>query len=174
VRTTENEKKLLFVLTAIVVGSGCVYGYKWITQQQTVQQATLSELQADQAAAQVDLQDSDLYAKRKAWIDANEPMLTDEGTAKAQLQAYIQKGARDHKLEIIEQNLNDSEPGPAGLRINASVKVKGPMEGLAEWLTEFQKPDQFYAVTSCTLNADPDMKSMICTLQLARFYKGGK
>ncbi len=83
----------------------------------------------------------------------------------------VLKGARDNKLEIVEQSLNDAEPGSAGTKVNVSVKVRGSMEGLARWLTDLQKPEQFYAVSSFVLRADQDQKSMICTLQVARFFK---
>ena len=45
------------------------------------------------------------------------------------------------------------------------------MEGLAKWLTDLQKPDQFYAISSFSLKADQDQKSMVCTLQIARYFK---
>ena len=83
------------------------------------------------------------------------------------------KGAHDNKLEILEQNLNDSQHGAAGTRINVSVKVKGSMQDLCKWLTALQKPDQFYAVSLFSLKADQDQKSMVCTLQIARYFKGG-
>jgi hypothetical protein len=47
------------------------------------------------------------------------------------------------------------------------------MEGLVNWLTALQKPDQFYAVSSFSLQADQDQKSMICTLRIARYFKDG-
>ena len=104
----------------------------------------------------------------------HEPVLGDEGDAKAQVLAYVVKGARDdNKLEIMEQSVNDVQHGAAGTRVNVSVKVKGSMQGLCKWLTDLQKPDQFYAISSFSLQADQDQKSMVCTLQIARYFKGG-
>jgi type II secretory pathway pseudopilin PulG len=171
--TTRNEQRLLLVLITIVVASGTFYGYRWLSQRQTAQQTALAELQADQAEAQVDLQDAGKFAQRKSWIDANEPPLVDVGDAKTQLQDYIEKGVTAHKLAIVVQSIDDPQVGAAGTRIGVSITVKGPMQALCEWLTEFQKPDQFYAVTSLTMTADPDQKSMVCKLQLARYYKHG-
>jgi hypothetical protein len=73
----------------------------------------------------------------------------------------------------MEQSLNDVQHGAAGTRVNVSVKVKGSMQGLCKWLTDLQKPDQFYAISSFSLRADEDQKSMVCTLQIARYFKGG-
>lgn len=161
------------VLLLIVLISGTFYGYRWLSQRQTRLQATYAGLQADQAEAELALRETDLWTQRKAWIQANEPVLGDEGEAKAQVLAYVLKGARDHKLEILEQSLNDVQHGPAGTRINVAVKVKGPMQALCEWMTELEKPDQFYAVSLFSLKADADEKSMVCTVQLARYFKGG-
>ena len=49
--------------------------------------------------------------------------MTDEGDAKAQVLEYVLKGARDNKLEIIDQSLNDVQHGAAGTRVNVSVGV---------------------------------------------------
>ena len=170
---TNNEKILLLILAAIVLLGGTFYGYRWLAQKQSKLEMTYAGLRADQAEAQVDLQQSDLWAQRKAWIQSHEPPLGEEGDAKAQVLAYVLKGARDHKLEIVEQSLNDVQYGPAGTRINVSVKVKGPMQDLCQWLTELQQPDQFYAVSLFSLKADEDQKSMVCTLQLARYFRSG-
>jgi hypothetical protein len=52
-----------------------------------------------------------------------------------------------------------------------SVKVKGSMEALVTWLTGLQKPEQFFAISLFSLRADEDQKSMVCTLQIARYFK---
>ena len=70
-------------------------------------------------------------------------MLGDEGDAKAQTLEAVLKGARDNKLDILEQSLNDAEHGAAGTKINVSVKVKGSMEALVKWLTDLQQPRSF-------------------------------
>jgi hypothetical protein len=173
VRVTKNERSLLLILAAIVFVGGNFFGYRWLSQKQSSLQLAEAQLRADQAEAKVNLEQSDLWAQRKAWVHDHEPPLGDEGDAKAQVLAYVLKGARDNKLEIMEQSLNDVQHGVAGRRINVSVKVKGSMKGLCKWLTDLQKPDQFYAVPSFSLKADQDQKSMVCTLQIARYFKEG-
>ena len=172
-RVTKNEKILLAILAAIVFVGGNYFGYRWLSQKQSGLQLAYLKLRADQAEARVDLKESDLWAQRKAWTRDHEPALGDEGDAKARVLEYVLKGARDNKLEIMEQSLNDVRHGAAGRRINVSVKVKGSMEGLVKWLTDLQKPDQFYAISSFSLKADQDQKSMVCTLQIARYFKEG-
>jgi len=173
VRVTKNEKILLSILLAIVFVCGNYFGCRWLMQKQSSLQLAYLQLQGDQAEAKVDLQQSDLWAQRQAWIRDHEPTLGDEGAAKAQVLDYVLKGARDNKLEIMEQSLNDVQQGAAGTRVNVSVKVKGSMQGLCKWLTDLQKPDQFYAISSFSLRADEDQKSMVCTLQIARYFKEG-
>ena len=170
-RTTKNEKILLAVLVAILFVGGNYFGYRWLAQKQSSLQLAYAQLRADQAEAKIDLQESDLWAQRKAWVSDHEPPLGDEGDAKAQVLENVLKGARDNKLEIMEQSLNDVQHGAGGTRVNVSVKVKGPMQGLCKWLTDLQKPDQFYAISSFSLKADQDLKSMVCTLQIARYFK---
>jgi len=172
-RVTRNEKHLLSLLAAILFAGGNYFGYRALAQKQSSLQLDYLQLQGDQAEAKVDLQQSDLWAQRKAWIRDHEPVLGDEGGAKAQVLEYVLKGARDNKLEIMEQSLNDVQHGTAGARVNVSVKVKGSMQGLCKWLTDLQKPDQFYAISSFSLRADEDQKSMVCTLQIARYFKEG-
>ena len=133
---------------------------------------TYGQLRIDQGEALIDLQKSELWAKRKAWIEANEPTMTEEDSAKADVLSVL-KGARDHHLEILEQSFNDTQHGPSTTQINVQAKIKGPMEGLCQWLADLQKPSSFYAISHFSLKADEDQKSMVCTLQLTRYYKGG-
>ena len=170
---TRNEKILLSVLVAILFVAGNFFGYRWLSQKQSSLQLIESQLGADQAEAQVDLQQSPLWAQRKTWVSTNEPPLGDEGDAKAQVLASVLKGARTNKLEIVDQSLNDVQRGASGTRINVTVKVKGSMQDLCKWLTDLEKPDQFYAISSLSLKADQDQKSMVCTLKIARYFKGG-
>ncbi len=171
---TKNEKFLLLILAAIVFAGGNFFGYRWLSQRQSSLQLADAQLRADQAEAKVDLRESDLWAQRKAWVRDHEQPLGDEGDAKARVLAYVVKGARDdNKLEIMAQSVNDVQHGAAGTCINVSLKVKGSMQGLCKWLTDLQKPDQFYAISSFSLKADQDQKSMVCTLQIARYFKEG-
>jgi len=170
-RVTNSELRLLCVLAAIVFLGGNFFGYKWLAKKQSTLDLTAAELRADEAEAKVDLLETDKWTQRMAWIKAHEPALGDEGEAKAAVLNYVVKGARDNKLEIREQSPNDSQRGPSGTQVNVSVEVKGGMDGLVKWLTDLQQPDQFYAITSFSLRADEDQKSMVCTLQIARYFK---
>ena len=172
-KSSKNEKFLLVILAAIIFPGGNYFGYRWLVQKQSSLQLTYLQLKADQAEAKVDLLESDKYAQRQAWIRDHEPALGDEGETKAQVLESVLKGARDNKLEIMEQSLNDTQRGASGARVNVSVKVKGSMQDMAKWLTDLQKPDQFYAVSLFSLQADQDQKSMVCTLQIARYFKEG-
>jgi hypothetical protein len=172
-QVTKNEKFLLLVLLAVAFFVANFLGYRWLAQKQAGLRLSYAELQADQLQAKVELQDADLWAQRQAWIHDHEPAMGDEGDAKAQVLEYTLKGARDNKLEILQQSLGDAEPGTAGTRVNVSVTVKGSMQGLANWLVDFEKPDQFYAVSTFSLKADTDQKSMDCKLEIARYFKGG-
>ena len=170
---TRNEKILLAILLLIVFGAVNFYGYRWLAQKQASLALTAAGLRADEAEAKIDLQKETLWAQRKAWIQQHAPPMGEEGDTKAQILEFVLKGARDHKLEILEQSLNDVQRGTSGTRVNVSVKVKGSMQSLCQWLAEFQKPENFYAVSLFSLKADQDQKSMVCTLQLERFFKEG-
>ena len=172
-RVTKSEKTLLWILAAIIFVGGNYFAYGWLAQRQSNLQLAYASLRADQAEAKVDLLESDLWAQRKAWIHDHEPAMSDEGETHAAVLAYVKKGADDNKLEVMEQSLNDVQHGAAGTCMNVSIKVKGSMQGLCKWLTDLQKPDQFYAVSSFSLKADQDQKSMVCTLQIARYFKEG-
>lgn len=170
---TKSENLLLALLGLILFGGGNFYGYQWLTQKQASMTLSYAQLRADKAEAEVDLQKQDMWAQRKAWLEEHEPVMGDEGDAKAQVLQAVLKGARDNKLEIIEQSLNDVQHDSGGTRVNVSVKVKGSMQGLCKWLSDLQKPESFYAVSQLSLKADQDQKSMVGTLQLARYFKAG-
>jgi hypothetical protein len=168
---TRNEKILLVLLLLMVFGAANFYGFEWFSRQQHALAMHDAELRADKAEAEVDLQKQALWTERKNWIDKNEPVLTNEGDTRAQMLQATLKGARDRHLEIIEQTLGDVQHGPGGARIGVELKVKGSMEDLCDWLAELQKPKSFYAVSQISLQADQDQKSMVCTVQLARYFK---
>lgn len=170
---TRNEKFLVILLLIIVIGAGNFYGYEWLSQKQRALDLQLAQLRAEKAEALVDLQSLALWTKRKAWIQKHLPALTDEGDAKAQVLESVLKGARDQHLEILEQALGDTQHGSTGTRVNISLKVKGRMQSLCQWLSDLQKPESFYAVSKLSLKADQDQKSMVCTLQLARNFRSG-
>ncbi len=169
---TRNEKVLLLVLLAIVFAAANFYGYDWLSRQQHALSMRAAELRADQAEAEVDLQKQALWFKRATWIEQNQPPLGNEGDTKAQVLESALKGARAEHLEILEQDLGDVEHGAGGARVTVELKVKGPMDALCRWLTELQKPAGFYAVAKLSLQADQDQKSMVCAVELARYFKG--
>jgi hypothetical protein len=169
--TTSSEKFLLGVLALVVVGGVVFFGGKALTQKQQALDLSLLSLKADQAEAMVDLQNQDLWAQRAAWIKQHEPPFGDEGDTRAQVLNSVVKGARDNHLEILEQNLADVQHGPGGACVNVAIKIKGTMEGLCRWLAALQKPENFYAVSMFSLKADQDQKSMVCTIQVARYFQ---
>jgi hypothetical protein len=168
---TRTEKILVVMLVLIVFGAANFYGYEWLSHRQQALALRYAELRADRAEALVDLQKQSFWAQRQAWIKDHEPALTDEGDAKAQVLQAVLKGARDQHLEILEQTLGEAQPGPGGIQINATVKVKGGTQALCTWLADLQKPESFYAISQFSLKADQDQKSMVCTLQVARYFK---
>ena len=168
-----NEKLYLAVLLAILFGAANWYGYKWYAGQMTDLHHKVDNLQADRDASETALKEIPLWTARQAWLKANQPSMTNEGDAKANVLDFVEKGATSHKLEVVEQSLNDIQKTAGGVRVNVSIKVKGSMQDLVEWLAPLQKPDSFYAVTLFSLKADADLKSFDCTLQVARYFKGG-
>lgn len=170
---TKSEKLLLVILGLIIIGGGNFYGYQWLSRKQASLQLTYAQLRADKAEAEVDLQKEAYWAQRKAWLTEHQPSLGQAGDTSAQVLALVQKGARDNKLEVLEQSMGDVQHGAGGARVEVAIKVKGSMQGLCQWLAALQKPDSFFAVTQFSLKADQDQKSMICTLRISRYFKEG-
>jgi hypothetical protein len=171
--TTSSEKFLLGVLGCVILGGVVFFGGKALWQKQAALDLEGASLRADNAEARVDLQQEPLSAQRQKWIRDHEPVLGEEGDTRAQVLNFVVKGARDHHLEIQEQNLGEVQHGPAGAKVGSEVRVKGSMEALCRWLAELQKPASFYAIDLCSLKADQDMKSMICTLHVSRYFREG-
>jgi hypothetical protein len=168
---TRNEKILVGLLLLIVFVAGNVYGLRWLAQRQHELDLSRAELRADKAEAEVDLQKQSLWTERRQWIDQHEPVMGDEGDTKAQVLQSVLKGARDNKMEVLQQSLDEVEQGTGGTRVSVQLKVKGSTQSLCSWLAALQKPENFYAVPQLSLKVDSDEKSMICTLQLARYFK---
>jgi len=165
---------LLALLGTILFVGGNFYGYQWFSDQQYRLHRTYLELRADQAEAEVDLQKADDWSRRAEWVHEHEPVLHDEAVTKDQILEYAVKGARDNKLEITDQGLMEKiQRGPAGAQVGINLKVKGSMENLARFLTNLQKPNQFYSVSSFSLILDQDQKSFNCSLQLIRYFREG-
>jgi hypothetical protein len=161
------------ILVAVVFLGGNFYGYKWLATKQTALRQNVTNLQTEKTEAEDALKETDTWKQRMAWLNDRQPPLGEEGDAKASVLDFVVKGAKTNKLDIVEQSLNDVQKTPAGTRVNVSIKVKGSMQDLAKWLTSFEKPDDFYAVSLFSLKADTDLKSYDCTLQIARYFKGG-
>jgi len=168
-----NEKLYLAIALVLAFGIANFYGYKWYAGQMTELNHKVNNLQADQDAAETALKEIPQWTARRAWLKEKQPPMTSDGDAKASVLDFVEKGATAHKLEIVEQSLNDIQKTSGGVRVNVSIKVKGSMQNLVEWLAPLQKPDDFYAVTLFSLKADADQKSFDCTLQVARFFKPG-
>ena len=170
---TSSEKMLLGALLLILCGAANWYGYKWYAGQMSDLRTKSDDLQAEQDSAEAALKEKPLWVTRNAWIKEKQPALGSEGDAKAAVLDFVEKGATSHKLEIVEQSLNDVQHTAGGTRVSATIKVKGSMHDLVDWLAPLQKPDDFYAITLFSLKADTDQKSFDCTLQIARYFKGG-
>lgn len=170
---TRNEKLLLGVLLLILFGGANFYAYQWFSKRQSALMLEAAQLRADKAEDMLDLQKQDLWVQRKAWIQGHQPVAGESGDAGAQVLQFVLKGARDHQLEILEQSLSDAQNVAGSMRVNVAVKVKGSMEGISRWLADLQKPSEFFAVPFFSIKADPDQKSMVLSLQIARYFKGG-
>ena len=170
---TNSEKFLLGVLALIAVGGAVFFGGSALLDHQRLLERQEKSLHADQLEAMVDLQEEPLWTKRAQWLAAHQPAVGDAGTTQAEMLHVIVQGARDHHLEIADQNLGPLTHGPGGARVSAALKIKGSMEALSRWLAELQQPSQLYAVDSFSLKADADEKSVICELHLSRYYREG-
>ena len=172
-RPRSNEKLYLAILLAILFVAANWYGYKWYAGKMAELHAKAADLQDEQDASESALSELPKWTEKMQWIKDTEPDLGSEGDAKAAVLDVVEKGATAHKLQIVEQSLNDVQHTSAGTRVNVSIKVKGSMQDLVAWLAPLEKPDTFYAVTLFSLKADADQKSFDCTLQIARYFKGG-
>jgi hypothetical protein len=168
---TSSEKVLLGILGLVAFGGALYFGGSVLQDEQRNLDHQRLALRADQMEAMVDLQQQPLWAARQQWIQHHEPKLGEESDAGAQVLNFVVKGARDHHLEIEEQNLGAVQHGPGGAKVNTEVKIKGSMEALSRWLAELQQPENFYAVDFFSLKADPDQKSVVCEVHISRYFR---
>ena len=167
---TPNEKFLLTLLGLIAFVGVNFFGYRALSQRQATLSVEQAQLRGDQAEAQVSLQDQGLWQTRRAWVTAHQPVATNEDDAKAQTLQFILAGVRGSGLEVVEQSLSSQSSDPGTLQVEVVLTIKGPMQGLAQWLAGLQDPASFYAVPFLSLKADDDKKSMLCTLHISRYF----
>ena len=168
---TQRDKILLLILVATLFVVGNYFGYRWLAKKEADLKLIEANLKADEAEGKVALLQANTWAQRKEWITAHQPTMGDEGETKSDVLNHVLKGARDNKLEVLDQNLNDVQRGAAGTRVNVTVRVKGSTENLVKWLADLENPEEFYAVSTFSLKADQDQKSMVCALKIARYFK---
>ena len=168
---TNPEKFLLGILGLVVLGGGAFFGGSALLDRQRALEHERKILHADQLEAMADLQTKFLWDQRLGWLRAHQPMLGDANDTQAQLLNFLVKGARDHHLEIDEQNLGPIQHGPGGAKVAAEIKLKGSMEALCRWLADLQQPQNFYAVDFFSLKVDPDQKSVVCEVHISRYFR---
>ncbi len=133
---TSNEKLLLGLLLVLLFAGANWYGYKWYAGKMADLRTKADDLQSEQDGAETALKEKPLWTTRQAWIKAKQPPLGSEGDAKATVLDFVEKGATAHKLEIVEQSLNDIQKTAGGTRVSASIKVKGSMQ---TWSTGWRR-----------------------------------
>ena len=170
-RATKSEKFLLSILGLVILAGLIFFGSKMLNQRQRIADLERATLRADNAEATVELQDELRWQKRAQWIRDHEPIMGEEGDARAQMQSFLVKGARDFHLEVQDRNLGAVRHNVAGVKIQSEMRVKGTMEDICRWLANLQKPESFYAVDLFSLKADQDEKSMVCSLNISRYFQ---
>ncbi len=168
---TPNEKFLLGVLALVVMAIISFLGLTWITKAQADLSRHLSSLKADQAEAQVVLLESDLWKKRMAWVRDHAEPIGDPGVAGAKLLEALENAAQQNSLEIRQQSVGDLKQSPAGPYLEARLETKGSLESVVRWITAFQSATNLYAITTCSIKVDADNKSILCTLEVRKYYK---
>jgi hypothetical protein len=168
---TSNEQFLLGVLALVAISIATIAGFSWITKQQTDANLRLASLKADKAEAEVALASQSSWEAKRNWLDTQLKPMGDPGVAQANLLQTLKDSATRNALVIQRQTLAEVQHGQAGVSVAVTMDAKGSLESVIRWINTFQSPTNLYAIESCIISMDADDKTVICTLQVRKFFK---
>ncbi len=168
---TSSEKRLslflgvaLFLIANVFLLNAWLQGTKAMRQQRT----DLSNLLIEQ---EIWLEDEAYWTERRQWLDANQPMAAADGSAGTSLLEFVRTSASQHGVQILQQSLAEPNINPDYHEHSVQLRVSANLEGLARWLAEIQKPESFHAITAFNLKSDKEPPTVLCDLQIARWYR---
>jgi hypothetical protein len=170
---TANERRLGLIFLGMVFVIANLFLAQLLVKKKRLLQRSISQLKAEQQESAAWLTQKDFWLQRKAWLEAKEPKLGNDGQDPARLLESLQQSAERNKVAISQQKLLDVQTTEHYREVAVQLEVKGTLEAVGRWLAELQVPEKFQAVTKLTLQSDAEPSKVICNLVVARWHAIG-
>jgi hypothetical protein len=167
---TKSETRLLriFLAVALLLVNVVLLPALWRYQQRLERDA--ERLRADTMAVHSWLAEKSMWTARRQWLDLKQPRLSNSGEANSSLLESLQKTARTHQINIIDQSFLEGTTQPSYQEVGVKLKVSGSLEMIIRWLTEIQQPELFQAIQRISLRSGAEPSVVVCELQVTRWY----
>ena len=156
---------IVFLLTNVFLIDYFVKNHRRLRQE-----ATDKALQLQ--VTQTLLSERDFWKQRAAWIQANQPRLTNERGASVELLGRVKEVADKHKVLVSGQELGEPKRGPHYISAEIkNVEAKCTWENLIAFLVEMQKPEEFIVFENANIEVDKENKTEFkATFRIAKWY----
>ncbi len=168
---TSKEKKLLAGLLAAIFLLLNIAGLRIFLNRQRALKADIVRLRGELEKNKITLAERDLYEKRNAWLDKNQPtddVSTTEDDAK--FYDFVESSAKRSGLEYTRKAAGPRPPNPDYVEVFDSAQVKGDLKSLVKWLHEIQQPEAFRAVKQITIKSG-EPPQLVGDVEVARWYR---
>ena len=168
---TAKEKKLLIALIGALFVLLNAVGFQAFLNRQRALQSDIVRLQAQLAEGRALLEEKDLWGKRAAWLDENQPgddVTTTDDDAK--FYEFVESSAKSAGLEYTRKDAGNLPSSGPFAEVFDSSQVKGKMESLVKWLGELQQPKAFRAVKQISIKSG-EPPDVIAEVEVARWYR---
>jgi type II secretory pathway component PulM len=165
-----REKRLATIFGAIILLMANYYLLNYLFTQIKKQKQTIADLRSQEKLTAIWIEEKDLWTQRGDWIAKHQPILSNRDQASSDMLQKIVEKARNYNITISDQRILEPTSTPHYQQIAIELKIIGTLEQITRWIAEFQQPQNFYAITSCSIKSDAEPPKIICTLQIARWF----
>ncbi|HEY5892729.1 MAG TPA: hypothetical protein VIT91_05805 [Chthoniobacterales bacterium] len=169
-KLTSLEKKLLIALGATIFILANLFGVSALLKQRNALKLQSIQLRGAEQDAAMWLSEKEVWLKRKEWLDARQPRISQAEVAQPQFFQDLQKSARAQNLAIDEQGFGEISETAQYKAVTVRMRVSGTLENVIKWLVTIQQPELFQAITHFSLRSEKDPPKVNLELEIAKWY----
>lgn len=180
---TPREKRLIAAMALVAFVLANVIGLHMLMGQRARLMARFSTLQTQAREAKTWLDEKDLWFRRAAWLDENQPADDPHSTDdEHEFYSNLEKSAAKYGVKIVKREFIPPDPDVSSAEaarkaydeFAVQLTVSGSMEALVKWLADLQQPTHFRAIKRVAFQLDPqDATKLLCDIIVARWYRSG-
>lgn len=133
--------------------------------------ARVRDLQAQVAAAETWIGQTDFWAERRQWLQETEPSLEEQGRAAADQLEELQAHAADLGLILTDVELLSPPATEFYNPLGARFTAIGPWPAFVDFIAGLQDPELFDVFPRFILRSDSDALNIRAELEMQRWYQ---